>query len=65
VSGMQRVRPKAVVEVKMQDPPKPPESPLERVIESGRASAAKAAAAVDPKIPAAHPVDKESAGGGR
>ena len=32
VSGMQRVRQKAVVDVKMKDPPKPPDSPLGRLL---------------------------------
>jgi RND family efflux transporter MFP subunit len=32
VSGMQRVRPKAEVQAKMQDPPKPPDSPLGRLL---------------------------------
>jgi RND family efflux transporter MFP subunit len=32
VSGMQRVRPGAAVQVKMQDPPKPPASPFGRVL---------------------------------
>jgi RND family efflux transporter MFP subunit len=32
VSGLQRVRPKAEVQVKKQDPPKPPDSPLGRLL---------------------------------
>jgi RND family efflux transporter MFP subunit len=32
ISNMQRVRQKAVVQVKMRDPPKPPASPLKRLL---------------------------------
>jgi multidrug efflux pump subunit AcrA (membrane-fusion protein) len=36
ISGMQRVRKEAELDVKMQDPPKPPESPLTRLLASYR-----------------------------
>ncbi len=36
VKGMQRVRPKAAVQVTMQDPPKPPDSPLGRLVAESR-----------------------------
>jgi RND family efflux transporter MFP subunit len=49
VSGMQRVRPKTQVQVKIQDPPKPPGFPLEKLLtqaEAGRPGAQ------EPKSPA-------------
>jgi len=38
ISGMQRVRPGAQVQIKLQDPPKPPESPLGKLLTFDRAS---------------------------
>ncbi len=48
LSGMQRVRPGAQVQVKMQDPPKAPESELARLLTSFAKPADKRGPAVDP-----------------
>ncbi len=54
VSGMQRVRPGAVVKVTMREPPAPPQSPLTKVLKEDRAVRAS-----DPKPSATAPSLKE------
>jgi RND family efflux transporter MFP subunit len=65
VSGMQRVRPKAVVQPSLQPPPKAPESPIDHALEAHRAAHAKKGPAdADPKKPAGPAGSKEPAAGG-
>jgi multidrug efflux system membrane fusion protein len=54
VSGMQRVRPGAVVQAKMQEPPPPPQSPLTQILKEDRA-----AKPVDPKAAPPAPALKD------
>jgi len=58
VSGMQRVRQGVQVQVQMQDPPKPPDQPLAKLLGFPQASQAQAAKPTD-KVSSAQP-DKEA-----